>query len=89
MSRAKLCTVLVTLGLLVALAGGGDRITAPPKECTPIPEDATCGNPKNCINACAARCDSYTSCAQCCQQFGNYPAAYQACLQHCRDVWPQ
>lgn len=71
--------------LLVAGVGGGDRAY---RLCDHVAlQNKTCADPGACINACAAKCRSYESCAQCCQGFGNDPNAYDTCIARCRDVW--
>jgi hypothetical protein len=50
---------------------------------------ATCAAPNNCINACAAKCDTATACTQCCMNFSSKRTALDACLGHCAQViWP-
>lgn len=49
-------------------------------------EGTSCSNPKNCPNACAAKCDSAQSCAQCCMGFAPNETDYANCLGYCDDV---
>lgn len=48
----------------------------------------TCGDPGQCINACANKCtESYLSCKQCCAAFSVHGESYWSCMDLCSWTW--
>ncbi len=87
------CTAGLLVGAVLLLtvgaerAGGAHHLGGPTLCDANDLLDKSCDFPGACVNACANKCDDWTSCKKCCTAFLRSSAAYKACRDACADVW--